>query len=219
MLKIAVDKAMSRPQDRSAYTPPRTPSYESLDWKPNVWNPACLPITPPPEQDTSEPVLFNRREVASFPSDISPEDDPRVAVLGIGYVGTHLVSSFSSKYPVIAFDVSERRIAQLQAEQSSESNISYTTDPQQIRNATHILISVPTLLRQDKTIDASYLQSALNTVSTHARAGATIVIESSVAVGMTRNLLGPICEAHSFMGGMSPEVCSVCPIVVCNSPD
>ncbi|KAH7466303.1 hypothetical protein FOMA001_g16705 [Fusarium oxysporum f. sp. matthiolae] len=39
-----------------------------------------------------------------------------------------------------------------------------------------------------------------------ARRGSTIVIESSVAVGMTRELVGPIAKRLALFAGMSPEV-------------
>ncbi|KAK1760353.1 hypothetical protein QBC47DRAFT_4016 [Echria macrotheca] len=205
MLRITIEKAAATLQpDLSLDTPPRTPNLER-EWKPNVWNPACLPITPPPEASTPVDEVSNPVRL-EIPAEISQEDEPCVAVIGCGYVGEHLLSAFSAVYRVIGFDVSERRINQLREEFSSSRNqVEFTTAKPDLRRATHFLISVPTLLRADKTIDSSYLQSALETVSTYGRPGATVVIESSVAVGMTRSLLGPICAAHRFFGGMSPE--------------
>ena len=49
------------------------------------------------------------------------------------------------------------------------------------------------------------------TVGKVGRPGSTVVIESSVAVGMTRQLLGPLAQAKGFYAGMSPEVCSPLP--------
>ncbi|KAK6203686.1 hypothetical protein LQW54_008892 [Pestalotiopsis sp. IQ-011] len=144
---------------------------------------------------------------------IKPTDDPTVAVIGVGYVGTHLVSTFATKYPVIGFDVSQFRVNELLREQSQMAafaklltDIEYTYDPAALRRATHFLISVPTLLRHNSTVDASYISKALQTVMKYARPGATIVIESSVAVGMTRELLGPVATQCGFFAGMSPEV-------------
>ncbi|KAF5666667.1 hypothetical protein FHETE_6166 [Fusarium heterosporum] len=174
-------------------------------------------ITPPSDVSTPtsekafsglfEPVATSDRS-QSF--SISPNDEPTVAVLGVGYVGTHLVSAFSSKYPVIGFDVSKSRINDLRASQLNEPvdnsrDIEYTWDTRTLSRATHFLVSVPTLLRPDRTVDASFLCSALQTVEKHARPGATIVIESSVAVGMTRELLGPLALKRGFFAGMSPE--------------
>ncbi|KAM0355109.1 hypothetical protein ACHAPU_000968 [Fusarium lateritium] len=174
-------------------------------------------ITPP--SDVSTPI--SEKALSGFfgpvatsdrnqSSSISPNDEPTVAVLGVGYVGTHLVGTFSSKYPVVGFDVSKSRINDLRASQLNEPvessrDIDYTWDTGALSRATHFLVSVPTLLRPDRTVDASFLCSALQTVEKHARPGATIVIESSVAVGMTRELLGPLALEKGFFAGMSPE--------------
>jgi len=71
---------------------------------------------------------------------------------------------------------------------------------------THILIAVPTLLRPDRSIDSSYLRDALKNVAMYAREGVTVVVESSVTVGMTRQLLGPLAASKKLFAGMSPEV-------------
>ncbi|KAK0388386.1 hypothetical protein NLU13_4631 [Sarocladium strictum] len=153
-------------------------------------------VTPPfSDNDSNE----------STPDTIAPDEEPVIAVLGVGYVGSHLVSSFSSKYSVVGFDVSPARISQLQESRRSEDTTQYSCDPSSLKRATHFLISVPTLLRADRTVDSSYLQEAIKTVGTYARQGATVVIESSVAVGMTRELLGPLARARGFFAGMSPE--------------
>ncbi|GAB1321104.1 hypothetical protein MFIFM68171_11314 [Madurella fahalii] len=184
-------------------TPPLSPTFKQEE-KYQAKKPVCLPITPPPETNSPSDVLRRSGSLTTC-SEITQEEEPFVAVIGIGYVGTHLVESFASQYRVIGFDVSERRIAQLREEFDNENHIEFTTRKEDLMQATHFLISVPTLLREDKTVDTSYLESALETVSSHARPGATVVIESSVAVGMTRSLLGPICLSRRFFGGMSPE--------------
>ncbi|KAK0622677.1 hypothetical protein B0T14DRAFT_535794 [Immersiella caudata] len=207
MLNLNTERATSRLQialPTPSDTPPLTPSVEK-EWKPNQWNPSCLPATPPPELNTDSKTPSPASNLASVSGDISQDEEPFVAVIGIGYVGTHLVESFASQYRVIGFDVSERRIDQLREEFDAHSHVEFTTRREDLVRATHFLISVPTLLRADKSVDTSYLESALATVAAHARPGATVVIESSVAVGMTRALLGPLCESHRFYGGMSPE--------------
>ncbi|KAF5255119.1 hypothetical protein FANTH_174 [Fusarium anthophilum] len=94
---------------------------------------------------------------------VSQNDEPVIAVVGVGYVGTHLVSSFSSKYQVIGFDVSAKRIKDLGVEYQGQENVHFSRESQDLQRATHFLISVPTLLRPDKTIDSSYLRDALKT--------------------------------------------------------
>lgn len=210
MRKLTTERVTSRLQLEQitlSDTPPRSPNFEQ-EWKPSQWNPSCLPATPPPDDETNgRPLLRHSPRLATALGEISQEEEPFVAVIGIGYVGTHLVESFASQYRIIGFDVSDRRIDQLRDEFDAHTHIQFTTRREDLVRATHFLISVPTLLRADKSVDTSYLQSAVATVADHARPGATVVIESSVAVGMTRALLGPLCATHRFHGGMSPEVC------------
>lgn len=174
-----------------------------------------FPITPPvtpPETPKEETVEVSYPDIASTLLEsctpISPDTQPLVAVIGVGYVGTHLVSNFSGHWDVLGFDLSENRIQALSCDPAFSQNprVDFTTSKADLANATHYLISVPTLLLPDKTVDVSYLKSALETTFQYARPGATIVIESSVAVGMTRELLGPHAKARRCFAGMSPEV-------------
>ena len=121
-----------------------------------------------------------------------------------GTVGLHLVEAFSTAYNVIAFDVSERRVQEIQ--KTVASNVVCTSNPSHLAEATHFLISVSTILDQgSRTIDISCIQSAIKTITTYARPGSTVIIESSVAVGMTRELLEPLMASKSLLCGMSPE--------------
>jgi hypothetical protein len=125
---------------------------------------------------------------ASCPA-VTEDETPLVAVIGVGYVGLHLVSGFSKHYNVIAFDLSQKRLDALSSELLPNPRLSLTSDPSRLGSATHFLISVPTLVVSGSSVvDTSYLQSAIDTITIHARVGATVVIESSVAVGMTRSL-------------------------------
>lgn len=154
------------------------------------------PSTPPPE--ISDLTL----EAGPIPHGTKPV----VAVVGCGYVGSHLVQIFGQHFDVIAYDVSEERIKVFSHECESWPSVQCTTDPSLLVDATHYLISVPSLLTKDKKgIDTSYVRSAIATVLEYARTGACIVIESTVAVGMTRSLLEPLTAARGIHVGMSPE--------------
>jgi threonine dehydrogenase-like Zn-dependent dehydrogenase len=140
-------------------------------------------------------------------SDVQDDETPLVAVLGIGYVGLHLVEAFSKHYQIIAFDISEKRLARVAEELLNTTNIYFTSQSADLTSATHFLVAVPTPLVSGTTeIDTSMIRSALETIRTHARRRATVVIESSVSVGMTRSLLGKIAQEHGLQAGMSPEV-------------
>ncbi|KAG6009220.1 hypothetical protein E4U21_003073 [Claviceps maximensis] len=168
----------------------------------DILNRASYDLTPP-----SEPVDLDDGVLLSPPSivKVCEEQETLVAVIGVGYVGQHLVEVFSREFHVIGYDVSQARLDQVKRLFLGNGRVQFTISPWEIRRATHFLIAVPTLLLPDKRIDSSYLRSALQTVAGHAVAGSTIVIESSVAVGMTRELLGPLAVKQGFYAGMSPE--------------
>ncbi|KAJ6026457.1 uncharacterized protein N7446_004944 [Penicillium canescens] len=131
---------------------------------------------------------------------------PVVAVIGTGYIGFQLVTIFGQKYKTIAFDIREDRIKDIASLVGREPNIICSTDAAQLVNATHFLVAVPTGLSYGgKEVDISPLHAALDTVGRYAQREATVVIESSVAVGMTRKLLGPLLVTKALKGGMSPE--------------
>lgn len=137
---------------------------------------------------------------------VKPEYHSRIAVIGCGFVGEHLIETFGDYYNVTGYDISETRVASLRKQfaEKKMDNITATSDERILAHADAYLISVPTLLKSDNTIDTSYIESALATIEKHAKPGNVIVMESSVGVGMTRQLLGPFQERGIFCG-MSPE--------------
>ena len=153
----------------------------------------------------SLPSVHDLPEVGLSP--VTEDETPLVAVIGVGYVGLHLVTGFSKHYNVIAFDLSQKRLESVAGELLPNARLCLTSDPSRLGSATHFLVSVPTLLVPGTSVvDTSYLQSAIDTIAVHARIGATVVIESSVAVGMTRSLLARIALKYHLKAGMSPEV-------------
>ncbi|QPC60231.1 hypothetical protein HYE67_002462 [Fusarium culmorum] len=152
---------------------------------------AFYPDSPPLSSSSSSDFGTAVDQTLCHFAQVTQQHEPVVAVIGVGYVGKHLVNSFS--------------IQNLKNECQDNENVQFSKNSQDLRRATHFLISVPTLLRPDKTIDSSYLREALKTVGEIARSGSTVVIESSVAVGMTRQLLGPLAVTRKFFAGMSPE--------------
>jgi len=129
---------------------------------------------------------------------------PKACIVGVGYVGESLLKHFGDHYTTIGFDNSPKRIEDLQKKYSHDSNITLTTDESLLATATHYLISVPTHLKEDQSVDMTHLKGAIRLVITYARPGCTIVIESSVSVGTTRSLLQQY-QDNGIYCGMSPE--------------
>ncbi|KAI1611299.1 polysaccharide biosynthesis protein vipA/tviB [Exophiala viscosa] len=205
---LSCDSSQYQTDDHGSFTDsPRVSSNHEaffpfdLNRPQDVWMSSSDPLTadtPPPEAYFSSP-----RSTSSTPVN---EDEPAlVAVIGVGYVGIQLVTAFAEHYRVIAFDISEKRINTVAQTLKAFPSITCTTNPTQLADATHFLLAVPTILHPDKRIDTSHLRAAVYTVGLYARPKATIVIESSVAVGMTRRLLTDLMVVQGLRGGMSPE--------------
>ncbi|KAL2436207.1 UDP-N-acetyl-D-glucosamine 6-dehydrogenase [Exophiala dermatitidis] len=126
-----------------------------------------------------------------------------VCIVGVGFVGESLLREFSHVHPTMGFDISENRIKDLRSKYADQKDLVLTTNEADLKKANHYLISVPTLLKADHSVDFSHLKSALSTVFRYARPGNTIVIESSVSVGTTRQLFQS--TQNVFHCGMSPE--------------
>lgn len=156
--------------------------------------------TPEDSEDEVEAKYFDR----SLPTCVKTEPDVTVAVIGTGYVGLHLVQAFSTEYNVIAFDVQDNRIQEIKS--LVNDRVHCTTDSSKLSEASLFLISVSTVLDgRNQNIDTSCIQKAIQLVEQYARPDATVVIESSVSVGMTRDLLEPLIQRKSIKAGFSPE--------------
>lgn len=199
-------KKLSITVHETPVSPPLSPLLE--DRRKSAIAAQVTEITPPPspllEENNSFNLQLSHDYATQYSEPSNSEPQPIVAVIGVGYVGTHLVEAFAHHYQVVAFDLSDKRLLEV-AEQLDGLPIHFTSSATDISQASHFLISVPTLLNTDKTIDTTYLRSAIATVEQYAKPGSTIVIESSVAVGMTRALVGPLMASKNFLVGMSPE--------------
>ncbi|KAI4685840.1 uncharacterized protein J4E88_003677 [Alternaria novae-zelandiae] len=128
-----------------------------------------------------------------------------VAIIGVGYVGEHLMEVFSSAYQVIGYDVSAPRIERLRLKHSRRDTVKFSTDESDLKDAAHFLVCVPTTLGLNGQVDSSHVRSAIDMLQRYATSKSIVVIESTVAVGMTRALLGPLAGSRGILAGMSPE--------------
>jgi hypothetical protein len=129
-----------------------------------------------------------------------------VCVIGVGFVGKHLVDSFSKKFKVIGVDVSETRVHTLQKllTRSYSNNVTFQTHFNNLTHCNVFLVSVPTLLDANKNVDMSYLINVRDTLLDIAQPGSLIVIESSVYVGATRQFFQMFLN-KGIAVGFSPE--------------
>lgn len=147
----------------------------------------------------------------------------RVTVIGLGYVGLPLAVAFGQHFPTQGFDLNEARIQELRAgqdhtlEQSPEQlatakKLSYTSDPQKLRDTDIFIVTVPTPVDVYKRPDLTPLIKASETIGGVIRKGAVVVYESTVYPGCTEEDCIPVIERVSgmtfnvdFFAGYSPE--------------
>ena len=149
--------------------------------------------------------------------------EKRLAVVGLGYVGLPLAVEFGkTSGKVIGFDVKKDRIKELSSgiditgeitpDILKKTDIDFTSDPKRLKEASIIIIAVPTPIDKYKIPDLKPLESASRIVGENIQNGAVIVYESTVYPGVTEDFCVPIIEQCSglkfgkdFKVGYSPE--------------
>jgi UDP-N-acetyl-D-glucosamine dehydrogenase len=150
-----------------------------------------------------------------------------VAVVGAGYVGVPLASTFAEAgCHVLLVDVIEDVVAALNRGEShipdvpserlaplvERGLVHATTSYEEIREADAVLIALPTPLSRQREPDLSIVESAARRIAEVLREGQVVVLESTTWPGTTREVLKPILEQDSgleagagFFLAMSPE--------------
>ena len=150
--------------------------------------------------------------------------DPRIVVVGLGYVGLPLAVALAGHFNVTGLDVDAGRVAELRAgrDRTNEvgadrlraSPLAITDQPKEARGADFYIVTVPTPVDGANRPDLSPLLGATKTVAglIDPARPATIVYESTVYPGVTEEVCGPLIEAESglvrgrdFFLGYSPE--------------
>lgn len=157
---------------------------------------------------------------------------PKIAIIGLGYVGLPLAIEFAKKFNVIGYDINSKRIADLNigidvtmevsdkqlnsvlCSKSRNKNIGLEiiANIEGITQADIFIITVPTPIDENKKPDLAPLASATMDISRYIKKGSVIIYESTVYPGCTEEFCVPIIEKHSslkfnkdFYCGYSPE--------------
>ena len=129
-------------------------------------------------------------------TDTADAPAPRMAVVGLGYVGLPLAEAFAAHMPVVGVDTDAIRVEQLRRTHASP-NLEVTTDPAAIAPAEFVIIAVPTPVTPFNEPDLSYICAAAESVGTYLLEGTTVILESTVYPGVTEEVMTPILEACS----------------------
>lgn len=128
-----------------------------------------------------------------------------VCIIGVGYVGEHLLELFSKEFKVTGIDTCKEKVQILKEKYGSgECGIKITDSFDNISDHNVFLICVPTLLTSTKEVDTRPLDMVRKQLKGKIKEGSLIVVESSVSVGGTRSIFGEF-HKRGIHVGFSPE--------------
>ncbi|WP_413533361.1 nucleotide sugar dehydrogenase [Empedobacter brevis] len=158
----------------------------------------------------------------------------KIAIIGLGYVGLPLARLFGTKYPVVGFDINQKRIEELnqgtdhtlevsdevlQSVLVKENPFSTATNGlycssnlDDIKDATIYVVTVPTPVDKHNRPDLTPLYKSSETVGKVLSKDDIVIYESTVYPGVTEEECIPVLEKVSglkfnedFFAGYSPE--------------
>ncbi len=159
---------------------------------------------------------------------------PRIAVIGLGYVGLPLAQLLATKYPVAGFDINEKRAAHIQTGEDRNLEVDpallrrvllpenplhkdvkglyCSSAVEDIRPANIYIVTVPTPIDSFNKPDLSSLKKASAMIGGLLKKGDIVIYESTVYPGCTEEVCVPELEQFSglrynvdFFCGYSPE--------------
>jgi len=149
--------------------------------------------------------------------------NPKISIIGIGYVGLPLALEFGKYFHTVAFDLSKKKIDKLKKsiDETKENPrkafkaakfLKFTHNKNELINSNLFIIAVPTPIYNSKKPDLRMIISASKTVGKCLKENDIVVYESTVYPGMTEEVCIPILERESsllwkkdFNVGYSPE--------------
>ncbi|MGI9592990.1 MAG: nucleotide sugar dehydrogenase [Patiriisocius sp.] len=155
----------------------------------------------------------------------------KICIIGLGYVGLPLARLFATKYPVVGFDISKRRVDELMSgtdttlevsnkllqevlvkEPSNKNGLFCSTFTEYIKNCNYFIVTVPTPVDKYNRPVLTSLIKASETVGTVLKQDDIVIYESTVYPGATQEECIPVLERVSglvfnkdFYAGYSPE--------------
>jgi len=158
----------------------------------------------------------------------------KIAVIGLGYVGLPLARLFATKFPVVGFDINQKRIDELRSGkdftleveddilqavlvegnplEDNTNGLHCSNQLSDIEGANFYVVTVPTPVDKNNRPDLTPLYKASETVGKVLKKGDIVVYESTVYPGVTEEECIPVLEKISglkfnedFFAGYSPE--------------
>ena len=150
------------------------------------------------------------------------QNETKLSLVGLGYVGMPIAVAFAKKIQVIGFDINERKIKlykngiditnEVGNNILKDSSVDFTADEKKLKEAKFHIVAVPTPVNDDHTPDLTPVISASEVLGRNLTKNSIVVYESTVYPGVTEDICIPILEKQSglkcgvdFKVGYSPE--------------
>ena len=152
-----------------------------------------------------------------------PHDKIKIGIIGLGYVGLPLAVEFGKKFPVLGFDINQKRVDELDAghdatlevsdsELADVKNLTFSCNKQDLAECNVYIVTVPTPIDDSNAPDLTPLRKASELLGEFVKKGDVVIYESTVYPGATEEVCLPIIEKVSglvfnqdFFAGYSPE--------------
>jgi len=128
--------------------------------------------------------------------------EAKISLIGLGYVGLPIALEFAKQVSVIGFDIKPGRIElmkkgidpsnELTAEAFKNSDITFTSDVADLKDASFHIIAVPTPTNRNNLPDLSSILKASEAVGKVLKNGDYVVYESTVYPGCTEDDCIPV---------------------------
>lgn len=165
---------------------------------------------------------------------LTPLNESRIAVIGLGYVGLPLAVEFGKKFPCVGFDINSHRVEELSKGIDStlevenqmlksvlvtpkdisegRNGLLVTTAAGELNDCNVFIVTVPTPTDKHNRPVLTPMLKASETVGKVLKKGDVVIYESTVYPGVTEDECVPVLEAISgmkfnedFYVGYSPE--------------
>jgi UDP-N-acetyl-D-galactosamine dehydrogenase len=160
------------------------------------------------------------------------QNNYKIAIIGLGYVGLPLAIEFGKKFNVLGFDINQSRIEELNllidrtneadlvsmknamdlAKSNAGLGLNFSANVEHLKNYNVFIVTVPTPINQFKAPDLTPLLKASEMLGRVIKKADIVIYESTVYPGCTEEDCVPVLEKYSglkfnqdFYCGYSPE--------------
>lgn len=161
---------------------------------------------------------------------LKPFEEAKIGIIGLGYVGLPLAVEFAKKFPVVGFDIDQKRVADLKkgkdftlevedellqsvlSNDSQSRGLFPTFDSEHLATCQIYIVTVPTPTDKHNRPVLTPMIKASENIAKYLKKGDVVIYESTVYPGVTEEECVPVLERVSglkynsdFFAGYSPE--------------